>query len=152
MVYWFYGGFWGFYRVFSKTLKIRKMAISAIGEVSRTHFCICPFDSPWSIASNELFSVFSYNACWRKKNYFLSQTCYVFFSKWFFLFLPVCASLISPLDSMIQISGWFQNVAMTCRYNLTESDFLFSISLIQKKIRKISPHFSNFSKKNFQKK
>ena len=68
----------------------------------------------------------------KKKNDFLSQTCYAFLSKWFFLFLPVRASLISPPDLMIQISGWCQNVANTCRYNLTESDFLFSISLIQK--------------------
>ena len=44
----------------------------------------------------------------------------------------VRVSLISPPDPTTQISGWFQNVAMTCRYNLTESDFLLSISLIQK--------------------
>ena len=134
-----------------KHLKPEKMLISAIGEVSRTHFCICPFDSPWSITYNELFSVFSSNACWRKKNDFLSQTCYAFFSKWFFLFLPVRASLISPPDLMIQILGWCQNVANTCRYNLTESDFLFSISWIQKEniFWKICPNFSNFCKKNF---
>ena len=48
------------------------------------------------------------------------------------MIFSVCASLISPPDPIQQISGWFQNVAMTCRYNLTESDFLFSISLIQK--------------------
>ena len=35
----------------------------------------------------------------------------------------VRASLISPLDLMIQISGWCQNVANTCHYNLTEPDF-----------------------------
>ena len=150
MVYWFYGGFWGFYRVFFlKHSKSEKMLISAIGEVSRTR----PFDSPWSITYNELFAVFSYNAWWRKKNDFLSQTCFAFFSKWFFLFLPVRASLISPPDLMIEISGWCQNVANTCRYNLTESDFLFSISLIQKEkvFRKICPHFSDFFKKTFRK-
>ena len=80
------------------------------------------------------------------KTYFASQND-------FFLFLPVRASLISSPVLMIQISGWCQNVAMTCRHNLTESDFLFSISLIQKekKIRKISHHFSNFSKKSSRK-
>ena len=71
----------------------------------------------------------------------------------FFLFLPVRASLISPPDLMIEILGWCQNVANTCRYNLTESDFLFSISLIQKEkvFRKICPNFSDFFKKTFRK-
>ena len=71
----------------------------------------------------------------------------------FFCFYLFCASLISPPDPMIQISGWFQNVAMTCRYNLTESDFLFSISLIQKESFPINlPSFFRLFQKNFPKK
>ena len=71
----------------------------------------------------------------------------------FFLFLPVRVFLISSPDPMVQISGWFQNIAMTWRYNLTESDFLFSISLIQKEkgFRKICPNFSDFFQKTFRK-
>ena len=50
-------------------------------------------------------------------------------------------SLISPPDPIVQISGWFQNVAMTCRYNLTEPDFSKFLLLcgesFSQKVRKI---------------
>jgi hypothetical protein len=39
------------------------------------------------------------------------------------------ATQISPPVLMIQISGWCQNVASYSHYNLSESDFLFSILL-----------------------
>ena len=71
----------------------------------------------------------------------------------FFLFLPVCASLISPPDPTTQISGWFQNVAMTCRDNLTESDFwVFDfIDSEKKSFPKNLPSFFRLFQKNFPK-
>ena len=61
----------------------------------------------------------------------------------------VRASLISPPDLMIESSGWCQNVANTCRYNLTEPDFLkFCLFIFPEsffgKIGKMRANFSDF--------